>query len=79
MDFAADAPMYRVISTLENLGFQVVKSGSYLSLQRMKTDGTRNLITIPNRQSLRGSTLRVLCSQTGVPIKVFLELYRFSG
>ncbi len=79
MDFPAEAPMDRVISTLENLRFQVVKSGSYLSLQRIKTDGTRNLITIPNRHSLSGSTLRVLCSQTGVPIKVFLELYRFSG
>jgi hypothetical protein len=79
MDFPDEAPMDRVISTLENLRFQVIKSGPYLSLQRMKTDGTRNLITIPNRQSLIGSTLRVLCVQTGVPIKVFLELYRLSG
>lgn len=80
MHFPSDVPIERLITTLESLRFQRVSTGGrHIALLRIRTDGTPTPITIPRQDRIKASTLRVLCADTGVPVNVFLEMYRWSG
>jgi hypothetical protein len=73
-------PRERLVQTLESLRFlEVKKTGRHIALLRTKTDGTRTPITIPNRDTVQESAIRVLCAYTGVPATVFQEMYRLAG
>ena len=50
--FPADAPLRKVISTLEQLGFRLVREGSHIAMLRENSDGTRTPLTIPNHPVL---------------------------
>jgi hypothetical protein len=78
MQFPPEVPLERLIRTLDSLRFQTVRTGRHIALLRIKTDGTPTPITIPNQDRIKASALRVLCANTGVPVNVFLEMYRLS-
>ncbi len=60
--FPVDAPKWRVIKTLEILGFQIVREREHISMVGQNADGTRTPMTLPNHSNIKASTLRTICS-----------------
>jgi len=73
--FPADAPIRRVIRTLEELGFRLVREGNHISMLRENADGTRTPLTIPNHSVLKKSTLRAILNQSKISRDDFLRTY----
>jgi predicted RNA binding protein YcfA (HicA-like mRNA interferase family) len=73
--FPADAPIRKVIDTLESLGFGLVREGSHLSMLRENPDGTKTPLTIPNHPTIKKSTLRTILTQSGISREAFLKAY----
>jgi hypothetical protein len=42
---------------------------------RENSDGTRTPMTLPNHPLIKGSTLRTVCTQAGIPRDQFLDAY----
>jgi predicted RNA binding protein YcfA (HicA-like mRNA interferase family) len=73
--FPVDAPKRRVLKVLERLGFQLVRELEHISMVRNNADGTQTPLTLPNHRRIKGSTLRAICTQAGIPRKDFLTAY----
>jgi predicted RNA binding protein YcfA (HicA-like mRNA interferase family) len=65
--FPVDAPKERVIRTLQSLGFQIVREREHIAMVRRNPDGTSTPLTMPNHVRIKGSTLRTICTQAGIP------------
>ena len=65
--FPVDAPKRRVLKALERLRFRVVRQHEHVSLVRDNLDGTQTPLTMPNHRQIKGSTLRAICTQAGIP------------
>jgi predicted RNA binding protein YcfA (HicA-like mRNA interferase family) len=76
--FPIDAPIDRVIRCFEHLGFRLVRQGNHISMVRENTDGTRTPLTMPNHRRIKGSTLRTILNQAGIPRSEFLATYEES-
>ncbi len=75
MKFPVDAPRARVVRTLQALGFQIVREREHIAMRRMNPDGTSTPLTLPNHQTLKGSTLRSICNQAQISREEFLDAY----
>ena len=73
--FPVDAPLRKVIKTLEKLGFQLIREGNHIAMLRENPDGTRTPLTIPNHPVLKRSTLRTILTQTKISRDEFLKVY----
>ena len=73
--FPADAPIRKVITALERLGFRLVREGSHISMIRDTPDGTKTPLTIPNHLALKKSTLRTILTQSGISREAFLKAF----
>jgi len=76
MKFPVDAPKRQVLRALGRLGFEVAREVEHIALQRKNADGSVTPMTIPNRPTLKASTLRAICTQAGIPREEFLRAYR---
>lgn len=73
--FPVDAPRSRVVRALQRLGFQIVREREHISMQRTNADGSVTPLTLPNHSTLKSSTLRTICTQSGIARADFLEAY----
>jgi predicted RNA binding protein YcfA (HicA-like mRNA interferase family) len=73
--FPVDAPITRVVKTLQQLGFRLVREGNHIAMERENSDGTRTPLTMPNHRTIKGSTLRTILAQAGIPRDDFLKAY----
>jgi predicted RNA binding protein YcfA (HicA-like mRNA interferase family) len=73
--FPKDAPKRKVIRALEQLGFKLVREQEHIAMMRENDDGTSTPLTMPNHRRIKGSTLRTICTQVGIPRRQFLEAY----
>lgn len=68
-------PQRRVLRALEILGFIVVRIGNHIAMQRTNPDDTITPLTLPNHATIKGSTLRMICTQSGISREAFLSAY----
>jgi len=73
--FPVDAPLIRVIRTLEALSFRVVRRGNHIAMVRDNPDGTKTPLTMPNHPTIKASTLRTILTQVGIARDDFLSGY----
>jgi predicted RNA binding protein YcfA (HicA-like mRNA interferase family) len=73
--FPADAPLRKVLTTLEQLGFRLIREGNHIAMLRENPDGTRTPLTIPNHPVLKRSTLRTILTQSKISREDFLRVY----
>jgi predicted RNA binding protein YcfA (HicA-like mRNA interferase family) len=73
--FPVDASKKKVVKTLETLGFKIVREREHISMIRQNGDGTNTPLTIPNHSVIKGSTLRAICTQSGISRDEFLDAY----
>ncbi len=76
--FPVDAPKNKVVKALALLGFRVVREREHIAMVRYNSDGTRTPLTIPNHTRIKGSTLRIICTQSGISRAEFLKAYEQS-
>jgi predicted RNA binding protein YcfA (HicA-like mRNA interferase family) len=73
--FPIDAPKSRIIRTLNRLGFEMVREREHIAMVRKNADGTTTPLTLPNHPHLKSSTLRAICTQSGITRDQFLDAY----
>lgn len=54
------------------LGFETVSEAQYIAVRRSNADGTVTPLTLPNHRTIKSSTLRTICTQSGIPREEFL-------
>jgi predicted RNA binding protein YcfA (HicA-like mRNA interferase family) len=67
--------MAKVITAFAQLGFRLVREGNHIAMERQNPDGTRTPLTMPNHRTIKGSTLRTILTQAGIPRDEFLKAY----
>jgi predicted RNA binding protein YcfA (HicA-like mRNA interferase family) len=74
LKFPKDLPKNKVLKILNQLGFEMVREGNHIAMIRHNQDGSNTPLTIPNHKKLKGSTLRTIINQAGVPRDEFINL-----
>ena len=73
--FPVDAPIRKVIATLERLGFRLVREGSHISMVRENPDGTKTPLTIFNHFTIKRFIFCTILTQSGIFREMFLKIY----
>ena len=73
--FPIDEPKSKAIKVLESFGFSIVREKEHISMVRQNADGTTTPLTMPNHKLIKGSTLRSICTQSGISRDDFIAAY----
>ena len=73
--FPVDAPRDKVLKAFAILGFELVREGNHLALERENDDGSKTPMTLPSHRLIKGSTLRTVLTQSGISRDEFLTAY----
>lgn len=73
--FPVDAPKARVIKSLEILGFRMIREREHIAMLRENPDGSKTPLTMPSHSKIKGSTLRTICTRSGISREDFLKAY----
>ncbi len=73
--FPVSAPKRKVIKALGKLGFKIVREAEHIAMVKENPDGTKTPLTMPNHVRIKGATLRVICTQSGISRDDFLKVY----
>lgn len=73
--FPIDAPKSKVLKVLESFGFSIVREKEHISMIRQNPDGPNTPLTLPNHKLIKGSTLRSICTQSGISRDDFIAAY----
>lgn len=73
--FPNDAPLERVLRTLQLLGFKVIRTGNHIALARTESDGSLTPLTLPGHRVIKGSTLRTILTQSRISRDEFINAY----
>jgi len=73
--FPVDASKQKVVKALKLLGFRVVREREHISMVRKNPNGSETPLTMPNHPKIKASTLRTICTQSGISRDDFLEAY----
>jgi predicted RNA binding protein YcfA (HicA-like mRNA interferase family) len=65
-----------VMKALQRLGFHIVREREHIAMLRQNADGSSTPLTLPNHPTIKASTLRAICTQSGVPRAEFLAAYQ---
>jgi hypothetical protein len=65
-----------IVKVLESRSFRLVCEHEHISMVRDNEDGTQTPLTMPNHRRIKGSTLRAICTQAGIPRNDFRRAYR---
>jgi predicted RNA binding protein YcfA (HicA-like mRNA interferase family) len=76
--FPAEASKRRVLKTLKNLGFEVIREKEHISMLRINFEGKKTPLTLPNHPIINGALLRLICTQAGSSREEFLAEYNKS-
>lgn len=74
--FPVDAPKRKAVKAFKILGFKPIREKAHISMERENPDGTKTPLTMPNHLRIKASTLRTICTQSGITRGEFLEAYR---
>lgn len=76
--FPVDAARNRVIRALQTLGFELIREREHIAMRRMNPDGSATPLTLPNHTTIKGATLRTICTQAHIDRDEFLRAYERS-
>jgi predicted RNA binding protein YcfA (HicA-like mRNA interferase family) len=76
--FPVDAPKAKVIRALQALGFALIREREHIAMSRRNPDGSSTALTLPNHSTIKGSTLRTICTQSGISRDAFLNAFQNS-
>jgi predicted RNA binding protein YcfA (HicA-like mRNA interferase family) len=73
--FPVNAPKSRVVRALQSLGFELVREREHIAMRRINADGSVTPLTLPNHPSIKGATLRTICTQARIDRDEFIRAY----